>query len=207
MRTTFYIFGILITAKVSALNVVLPGGTGPLGQALASRLVEHDVTILCRNAFLAAAPNRVTHDFGWVGIGYLKKHPHVSLRDWDGGDLLDIVGSDWVGWQDDTLAKADVVINLVGGFTEQRVMACERLVRESASFNTDALHVTVSPTKEDLASMSPGMPTLKNGRVQLCEEMVKSNLVNSECVRLEANRLEKGCDEIIKAIDAFAAKA
>ena len=73
---------------VLALNVVLAGGSGPLGKQLASCLIDHDVTILCRNAFLAAAPNRVTHNFGYVGTPFLQKNPHVRLRDWDGGDLL-----------------------------------------------------------------------------------------------------------------------
>jgi hypothetical protein len=198
---------LLLVAHATALNVVLPGGTGPLGQILASRLSNHDVTILTRNSFLAGSPNRVTEQFGWVGLNFLKNNPHVRLRDWDGGDLLDIVGSDWLGWQDEALVGADVVVHLVGGFTEQRKMACERVVRESLSFNAFALQVTVSPTQEDLASISPGMATLKKERLRLCEDMVKSNCINSECLRLEAFRLEKGCDEILKVIDDWAAKA
>ena len=39
-------------------NVVLAGGTGEVGRALAPRLKDHSVTILARNAFLAAAPSR-----------------------------------------------------------------------------------------------------------------------------------------------------
>ena len=50
----------------------------------------------------------------------------MALRDWDGGDPLDIVGADWIGWQDDALKVADVVVKLVGGYTEQRVLATER---------------------------------------------------------------------------------
>jgi hypothetical protein len=196
---------LLLVAQATALNVVLPGGTGPLGQILASRLSHHDVTILCRNSFLASAPNRVTGDFGWVGANFLKKNPHVRLRDWDGGDLLDIVGSDWLGWQDDALSSADVVVNLVGGFTEQRVMACERIVRESLSINPNVLQVYVSPTEAELPDISPGMTSLKKERLRKCEEMVKSNCQNSECLRLESFRLEKGCDEIQKVIDDWAA--
>jgi len=108
---------------VDALNIVIPGGTGKIGQKVASALGSqgHTVQILCRNSFLASAPARVSGDFGWVGKAYLNSNPRVSLRDWDGGDLLDIVGQDWLGWQDDALAGADAVVNLVGGYTEQRV--------------------------------------------------------------------------------------
>jgi hypothetical protein len=196
---------LLLVAQATALNVVLPGGTGPLGQILASRLSHHDVTILTRNSFLAGAPNRVTNEFGWVGATFLKKNPHVRLRDWDGGDLLDIVGSDWLGWQDDALGSADVVVHLVGGYTEQRTMACERIVRESLILNPNALQVSVSPTEEELASISPGMATLKKERLRKCEEMVKSNCPNAECLRLESYQLEKGCDAIQKVIDEWAA--
>lgn len=71
---------------VSALNVVLAGGTGEIGRTLAPRLRDHSVTILARNAFLAAAPSRVTEQFGYFGPpSLLAKNPHVKLRDWDGG--------------------------------------------------------------------------------------------------------------------------
>jgi hypothetical protein len=199
------LFLLLVPQVVTALNVVLPGGTGPMGQILASRLSHHDVTILTRNSFLAGAPNRVTNEFGWVGATFLKKNPHVRLRDWDGGDLLDIVGSDWLGWQDDALVSADVVVHLVGGYTEQRTMACERIVRESLMINPNALQVSVSPTEEELASISPGMATLKKERLRKCEDLVKLNCPNAECLRLESFQLEKACDAIQKVIDELAA--
>jgi hypothetical protein len=191
------------TLLVSALNIVLPGGSGDVGKLLASKLPQHEITILCRNAFLAAAPNRVTEDFGWVGKGYLEAHPHVKLRDWDGGDLLDIVGCDWMGWQEDTLAKADIVVNLVGGYTEQRLMATERLVREGLRVNPDVLQVTVSPAEEELYLISPGAPTKKKERLKHCEELVSKNCLNSVCLRLEANRLDDGCEKIKKVIDDY----
>lgn len=203
----FLLLVLVDDAADAALHVVLAGGTGPVGQRVASGLAskDHDVTILTRNAFLAAAPARVTEQFGWVGERFLRQHsPGVTLRDWDGGDLLDIVGQDWLGWQEDALGKADVVVHLVGGFTQQRVMACERLVRESfAVKNMDALHVTVNPTDEDLPALSPGAPSLKRQRIETCEQMVKSNCPNAECLRIEANRLEKGCDEIMDVIEAW----
>merc|ERR1712071_541374 len=80
---------------------VIAGGTGKVGRLLSSTLTNsksgHTVTILCRNKFLASAPSRVSSDFGWVGKSFLDKNPNVNLRDWDGGDLLDIVGCDWMG--------------------------------------------------------------------------------------------------------------
>jgi len=203
MKTVFLLISTFAISwrYADALNVVLAGGTGSIGSKLASRLSNHEVTILARNAFLAAAPSRVTEDFGWVGANFMKKNPHVRLRDWDGGDLLDIVGQDWLGWQDDVLKPADVVVNLVGGFTEQRVMACERLVRESLSLNKDALQITVSPTEEDLPNFSPGAQALKKERIKLCEDMVKSNCVNAICLRIESNHEDTGCDRIQAAIE------
>ena len=38
----------------------------------------------------------------------------MFLRDWDGLDLLDIVEQDWVGWQEDALPNAQVVVHLTG---------------------------------------------------------------------------------------------
>lgn len=201
--TVIFLFFFVLIQHVHALNVVLAGGTGPVGQGVASRLANHDVTILTRNAFLAAAPSRVTEQFGWVGKGYLDRFRHVKLRDWDGGDLLDIVGQDWVGWQQDALQQADVVVHLVGGFTEQRTMACERLVRESLTFNPEALHVTVNPMDKDLATFSPGMPTLKKQRINTCENMVTTNCVNAKCLRIEAFRLEIACEEIASVVEAW----
>jgi hypothetical protein len=110
-----------------AWNIVIAGGTGPVGQALVSRLhpeATHssssssswNVTILARNSFLASTPTRVSHDYGWIGDSFLQHfRSMVQLRDWDGGDLLDIVGQDWIGWQEDTLSHADCVIHCTGG--------------------------------------------------------------------------------------------
>lgn len=125
---------------------------------------------------------------------------NFKLRDWDGGDLLDIVGQDWVGWQDDTLAKANVVVNLVGGFTQQREMATERIVVESLRVNPSALQITVGPKDEELAFVSPGLPKIKKERLKRCEDMVRVNCVSHSCLRLEANQVEEGCAEIQKAI-------
>ena len=171
-----------------------------MGKGLASQLSpKHKVTILSRNAYLASAPNRVTEVFGWVGEAFLKRYPHVSIRDWDGGDLLDIVGCDWMGWQEDTLQNADVVVNLVGGFTEQRTMATERLVRESLSVNPSALQVTVGVIDEELDGFP--LAKMKKDRLKLCEDMVASNCANSVCLRLESNRLEQSCEKLKKVID------
>jgi hypothetical protein len=191
-----------LSASASSLNAVLAGGSGPIGMGVAARLKHgHAVTILTRNAFLAAAPNRVTEQFGWVGASFLNKFPHVQLRDWDGGDLLDIVGCDWLGWQDDTLAPANVVVHLVGGYTDQRVMACERLVRESCRVNPEAWHITVNPLDEDLSVISPGARSLKMSRIERCEAVVKENCRNSLCLRIPCYRIEDSCNEIVAAIE------
>ncbi|KAL7457763.1 hypothetical protein ACHAWC_009291 [Mediolabrus comicus] len=49
----------------NGFHIVLAGGTGQIGRELSSKLVSdgHEITILCRNAFLAAAPSRVSSDF------------------------------------------------------------------------------------------------------------------------------------------------
>lgn len=184
----------------NALNICIPGGTGKLGQAVASKLSQHKVTLLSRNSFLASAPSRVTNDFGWAGERFLDYNPHVSIRDWDGGDLLDIVGCDWMGWQEDALKPADVVINLVGGYTQQRNMATERIVRESLIANPNALQITVSPTEASLKALSPGMMTAKSKRLNDCEEMVKHNCRNAMCLRLNAYELDKSCQAIVDAV-------
>lgn len=179
-------------------NIILAGGTGNIGAPLASALAKdgHDVTVLCRNAFLAAAPNRASGDFGWLGEKFLEENPGVKLRDWDGGDLLDIVGQDFLGWQEDTLANADAVVNLVGGFTQQREMAAERIVRESLRVNPTAFQITVSPKDDELKTFTPGAYATKVARLKQCEDLVSVNCANFECLRLEANRLEQECDRI-----------
>lgn len=186
----------LICAPVHSLNVVIAGGTGKVGQTLASRLGPegHEVTILARNTFLASAPARVSGDYGWVGEVFLRNNPHVRLRDWDGGDLLDIVGKDWVGWQDDALPSADVVVNLVGGFTEQRSMAAERLIRESLRLNPGVPQITLSPIDDDIDLK------IKKDRVAMCEQMVSDNCATSACIRAETNDIDGACKQILDII-------
>ena len=192
----------LVIASATALNIVIAGGTGRLGRALIPQLSNHDVTVLTRNAFLAATPSRVSSDFGHLGLSFLSKHPFVKLRDWDGGDLTDIVGQDWVGWQDDVLKSADVLVYLVGGYTQQRTMATERLVRESIRINPYLLHVTVNPVEQDIPILSPGMVTVKTNRIKECEDMVKINCLNSKCLRLEVYKMEDTIDSICSAIQS-----
>lgn len=202
---------LLPISAVMSFNVVLAGGTGPVGQAVAAQLSADGcdkVWVLTRNAFLAATPTRATEQFGWMGAKFLQKFgPTVQLRDWDGGDLLDIVGQDWVGWQQDVLPTADVVVHLVGGFTPQRVAACERLVRECRQFNPTALHITVSPTEEDMGVLPPtGAVPIKTQRVQQCEQMVAANCLNSVSLRLECCRVEQGAGQIVNAIQDWTRK-
>lgn len=198
---------LLSSSRIRALHVVIAGGTGLVGAALASRLQDPlettnaraTVTILTRNAFLAATPARVTSDFGWLGESFLQSHPHVKLRDWDGGDLLDIVGKDWIGWQEEVVANADVLVHLTGGgFTEQRVMACERLVR--GTYRSGIHHITVNPTNELLSVLSPGVPSMKIDRMERCEEMVKTNCDLYTCLRSNKKLAQEVANEIIEAI-------
>ena len=191
-----------LPSKTSALNVVIAGGTGKIGRALIPKLEDHVVTVLSRNAFLAAAPSKVTEVFGYLGESFLKQYPYVKLRDWDGGDLLDIVGQDWVGWQEDALKSADVLVYLVGGYTEQRVMATERLVRESLRFNPNILHVTVNPMESDIVVLTPGLTTIKAKRINDCEQLVKSNCLNFKCLRLEAYKMDESLVAICNAVCA-----
>jgi hypothetical protein len=191
---------LLLAGHAVALNVVIAGGTGQLGKQLIPSLPEHDITVLSRNSYLASAPNKVTEAFGYLGKSFLAKHPNVRIRDWDGGDLLEIVGQDWVGWQEDALQKADVVVHLVGGYTEQRTMAAERLVRESLRVNRDALHITLNPIEEDIPALTPGLVTIKKKRISDCENMVRDNCPNTACLRVEAFRPVEACDAICKCI-------
>jgi len=102
-----------LLSHANGLNVVIAGGTGQVGKALLPLLSNHDVCVLTRNSFLASAPNRVTETFGYLGKSFLEKNQHIKLRDWDGGDLLDIVGKDWIGWSEDALENADVIVHMV----------------------------------------------------------------------------------------------
>jgi hypothetical protein len=191
------------SSSVNGLQITIAGGTGKLGRLLLPKLSDHDVIVLTRNSFLASAPNKVTEVFGYLGEGFLRKHPHVTLRDWDGGDLLDIVGQDFLGWQDDALPNADVLVHLCGGYTEQREMATERLVRESLRMNPSVVHVTVNPLDEEIPRISPGMVTLKTKRINDCENMVKKNCKNNRCLRLEAFRNEQAIGQIFDTIKSL----
>jgi hypothetical protein len=192
------------TNAVHGLNIVIPGGTGRLGRLLLPQLAQHDVTVLSRNAYLASAPNRVTGIFGYLGAAFLERNQHVRpIRDWDGGDLLEIVGKDFIGWQEDTLVTADVVVHLVGGYSQQRKMATERIVKESLTYNPNALHITVNPIETDIGILSPGLVGLKCKRVQECEDIVKQYCANVVALRLEAYREDVVCTEICNAINSW----
>lgn len=193
--TTKIIFALYFLCKTCyALNIVVAGGTGSIGRQLSERLTQHNVAILCRNSFLASTPARVSTDYGWLGESFLNNNAHINLRDWDAGDMLDIVGCDFLGWQEDVLVGADVVVNLVGGFTEQRTMAAERLIRESLRLNPKALQICVSPVDEEIDIK------IKRDRVKKIEDMYKGNCGKYSCIRLEYNKIISSCDVIADAI-------
>jgi hypothetical protein len=209
LRLLHFSLWTIFFSQTAAWNILIAGGTGPIGQALVSRFhdatssVPFNVTILTRNSFLASTPTRVSHDYGWVGASFVQHfRSTMQLRDWDGGDLLDIVGKDWIGWQEDSLWHADCIVHCTGGgFTQQRVMACERLVRESLRLNPQALHITVNPTNELLSQqLSPGMSAIKQARIQTCEDMVQKNLPRSVCLRVKDPNADVVCDQIVAAM-------
>jgi len=186
--------------QVMSLSIVIPGGTGRVGRLLSSELnknKDHTITILCRNSFLASAPNKVSGDYGWLGLNFLENNRRVKLRDWDAGDMLDIVGCDFLGWQDDTLKKADVVIHLVGGFTDQRTKACERIVRESARVNPTVKIVMMTPLEKDLPMK------LKSERAKTCEKILNDNCKDAVCLRSEMNDVAGACEKILAVIEAI----
>ena len=107
--------------RAQSLKIVIAGGTGGLGSVVASKVAGagHDVTILCRNAFLAQTPSRVSEDFGWVGERRVDRWAaagaRLTFRDWTGGDELDCVSDRWVGWEA-SVAGADALVFAAGDY-------------------------------------------------------------------------------------------
>lgn len=102
-----------------------------------------------------------------------------------------------MGWSDDMLPKADVVINLVGGYTEQRTMACERLIRESLRLNPSAKQILLSLNDEDLKI------SLKKDRAKACEEMVNMNCQDGNCLRADLYDVKGACAQILNILDSM----
>lgn len=98
---------------------------------------------------------------------------------------------------------ADVVVNLVGGYTQQRKMATDRLVRESLTYNPDALQIGISPVEDDIGVLSPGLVGVKTKRIQECEDIVRDNCSHFKTLRLRAYRDEEACQEICDAIASW----
>ncbi len=93
--------------------------------------------------------------------------------------------------------NADCVINLVGGYTAQRTMACERIIRESLSCNPTAKQILLSMADIDLQT------TLKKNRAKECEEMVSKNCIGSVCLRAELNDVEGSCSMIMDVVKSL----
>ena len=208
------LFAILFTTT-AALKVVIAGGSGPLGKLAISSLLSPDcpvkvekLTCLSRNAFLAQTPSRVSSAFGHLGQSFVERFgPKLQVRDWDGGDLLDIVGQDWVGWES-VLKDADVVVNLTGGFTEQREKAQARLseavrYEETARGGKRLRMIVVSPTDEALPLLSPVAQAAKRERLLRCEEVAISGGSEVECLRfglvVRDEKLVEGNDNRVSA--------
>mmetsp|Transcript_23318 Transcript_23318/g.43819 ORF Transcript_23318/g.43819 Transcript_23318/m.43819 type:complete len:230 (+) Transcript_23318:181-870(+) len=190
-----FLIAIITPLGSNALNIVVAGGTGRLGRVLISSLlsplpsgkVENYVTVLSRNCFLASAPNRVSADFGFLGQKFVDKYANnMAMRDWDGGDLLDIVGKDWVGWEE-VLEKADVVVNLCGGFTVQREQAQQRLsdaIRSTETRNNRVIkQIIIAPTDEVIPTLSPVAISAKVKRLEKCEDIANAGK-DVSCLRV-----------------------
>ena len=113
---------------VTSLSYVGVGATGAFGRKwIDSVSGSDDMLVLARNGFLASAPSRVSHDYGYLGPKLMRKSK-CKVRDWDGGDMLDITGSTWVGWQGDVENfGCDVAVCMTGCLYEARIMAVDRM--------------------------------------------------------------------------------
>ena len=78
--------------------------------------------------------------------------------------MMGIVWQDWIGCQEDTLIKADAVVNVVEGYTKQRETAAYRIVRESLSVNPTVLQITISPKDDELRMITPDAESAKIAR-------------------------------------------
>lgn len=189
---------------VSALKVVIAGGTGRLGSTVASKLKDHTVLLLSRNSFsassISATPKK---NRPFIGDGYFNDNPHVDIHDWDGGNNGNIISSG--EWQEEALKGADVVVNLVGDYTNQRLKAAERIVHETLRYSKQAVQITVSPKSgESVRTLASGAYANVEKRIDQCEEMVQNNCLYSVCLRLDAGKkyFSDNVEEIVYAIES-----
>ena len=178
----------IIPTVNSLKHIVIAGGTGRVGKQIITTLLDptrpdakdYKITVLARNKFLASAPNRVSGDFGFLGKSFISRFPSLNLRDYDGGDLLDIVGMDWMGWEE-VLVDCDLFVNAVGTLTEQRTKAVRRfgdfIKREEEKLpgpgkkSIKQLHI--SPTDDLLRAVSKVAVDSKIERVRDCEILLE----------------------------------
>eukprot|EP00520_Triparma_pacifica_P011254 CAMPEP_0118657318 /NCGR_PEP_ID=MMETSP0785-20121206/13956_1 /TAXON_ID=91992 /ORGANISM="Bolidomonas pacifica, Strain CCMP 1866" /LENGTH=220 /DNA_ID=CAMNT_0006550231 /DNA_START=235 /DNA_END=894 /DNA_ORIENTATION=- len=184
----------LFHSTFSLKHVVIAGGTGRVGKEIITTLLDPNrpsgndfkITVLARNKFLASAPGRVSADFGWLGKGFISRYPSLSLRDYDGGDLLDIVGMDWMGWEE-VLSDCDLFVNAVGTLTEQRKKACMRfgdfIKREEeklpGSGRKTIKQLHLSPTDDLLRKYNKVAVEAKISRVRDCKILLQSGSFGS----------------------------
>ena len=89
------------------------------------------------------------------------------------------------------------MIHLVGGFTDQRTKACERIVRESARVNPTVKIVMMTPLEKDLPMK------LKSERAKTCEKILNDNCKDAVCLRSEMNDVAGACEKILAVIEAI----
>ena len=190
MRTTIATALLLLAQRAAALKIVVAGGTGGVGSAIAGRLAAkgHAVTILCRNAYLAVTPSRVSEDFGWVGEKRLDKWADkgvaVAFRDWTGGDELDSVSDRWVGWED-AVADADGVVCCVGDLgRDGRRRPMDALFRAAAEAGAKAPEKFVLLQPVDALVATQNFAEKKMETLRLCEaSWLKSYGSKGVCLR------------------------
>ena len=120
----------LLPLSVLPLSYIGVGATGPVGRRFIDLVGGRRATMCSFWGEMASwhLLGRVSHDYGYLGPKLMKK-TGAKIRDWDNGDILDITGDTWIGWQDDVANfKGDVAIGFTGCLYDARVMAVDRLV-------------------------------------------------------------------------------
>jgi len=164
----------LTLVRTQSLRLVFAGGTGGVGSALAERCAArgHSVDILCRNAFLAVTPSRVSEDFGFVGedrkCRWEAEGLKIGFRDWTAGDELDSVSDRWVGWED-TVKGADAIVFAVGDLgRDGRRRPLEALARATLEAGDRAPKRFVMLSPED-GLIRDSFAAKKRETLKLCE--------------------------------------
>lgn len=180
-----------VSCTVASGFSVVAGGTGVLGHRLLDTLLANGgaATCLARNAYLARTPKRISHDWG-----HLPKRLHdargLKVRDYCGGCPLDIVGQDWIGWQDDALPGATAVYNVAGPMSQDRLLLAQRMA-EGLKRHPPKVFVSVEPTQ---AAMEGGAMTSFVGR---CLDMFDSCAAEYSAIPATTRRIRVKLPQLV----------